>query len=1031
MLTHLRALFLSAVTLCVLAYSAAPGQSGTPKLVDYVDPFIGTGGHGHTYPGASVPFGMVQLSPDAGKSGWDWCSGYHYSDTGLVGFSHTNLSGTGAADLGDILFMPSTSSRNYDESYRSPFSHQREHAEPGYYSVYLSDSRITVELTTTARAGFHRYTFPSSDSARVYVNLKYGQDDVPIDTHMKIEGPALVTGYRFSSGWAKDQMIFFAARFSRPFSHAAMGSGGTLDGAAAEAKGKDVKGVFFFPARKDTILLVKIGISAVSVEGALKNLDGEIPGWDFDSVRSAAGASWEKALSKVRVTSPRPEFLRTYYTALYHAMLAPTLYCDIDGKYRGADLAVHQGVGFQNYSTFSLWDTYRAAHPLYTIIDPGRVSSMVESMLAFEREGGLLPVWPLQANETNTMVGYHSVPVIADAYLKGIRGFDPQEALAAMKKSAFQDGHGLRYYNLTPPALSLPLAEKRDGTSQLEDYASALVVSGYMRTVTGETMGYHSSHPLAKVALIERAGDGKRPIAWETQAIPQKVAEPYVTFVWLAGIASGKGAHRFELSVNDSSWFSFTSAKDASMKQWRVRGKNGAALSFKTDMVDGYGDFFGNMVMRLPASALIPGKPATVRIVGEKADSPDWIMVFEYSLQPRIIVGNEFALTHEHGAPMQFIKVDIEHLGKPVGAVITTKGAKPIQGDVLAGLNTFYLTVPAVKKETPVTVNVALDGKPARQDTMMLKPVRPFGYIPADKENESVSKTLEYAIDDWSIAQMAKALGKKDDYQLFLKRAANYRNLFDKKTGFMRGRNFDGSWVTPFNPRFSTGKQPEYTEGNAWQYTWLVPQDVAGLVQLMGGIPKFEKMLDSLFNQSSDLTGTGAPPDVSGLIGLYAHGNEPSHHIAYLYDYIGVPWKTQELTRRIMDSFYRPEPDGLAGNEDCGQMSAWYVLSALGFYPVNPTDGTYEIGSPMVDRADIEVGEGKTFTIAARNMSPANKYIQSAKLNGVPLDKPWITHRDLQKGGTLEFVMGDKPNKRWGASLSSAPPSMTRQGGTK
>jgi predicted alpha-1,2-mannosidase len=309
-----------------------------------------------------------------------------------------------------------------------------------------------------------------------------------------------------------------------------------------------------------------------------------------------------------------------------------------------------------------------------------------------------------------------------------------------------------------------------------------------------------------------------------------------------------------------------------------------------------------------------------------------------------------------------------------------------------------------------------------------LKPVQPLGYIPADKENESVSKTLEYAIDDWCIAQTAKALGKKEDYELFTKRAANYKNLFDKSTGFMRGRNFDGNWVTPFNPRFSTGKQPEYTEGNAWQYTWLVPHDVAGLVQLMGGVPHFSVMLDSLFSQSSDLEGTGATPDVAGLIGLYAHGNEPSHHIAYMYDYVGTPWKTQDLARRIMDSFYKPEPDGLAGNEDCGQMSAWYVLSALGIYPVNPADGTYEIGSPIMDRAEIQVGGGKTFTITAQNPSSANRYIQSAKLNGTPLDRPWITHKDLMKGGTLEFVMGDKPNTNWASGKASPPPSMTWKG---
>jgi len=1019
--------FASVVALTISALSITWGQLQREGLVRHVDPFIGTGGHGHTYPGASVPFGMVQLSPDAGKVGWDWCSGYHHSDTGLVGFSHTHLSGTGCADLGDILFMPTTSSRNLDENYRSPFSHERENAEPGYYSVVLGDHRIKVELTTTARAGFHRYTFPASDSARVFVNLKYGQEDVPIETHMKVDGPALVTGYRFSSGWAANQKVFFAARFSRPISRVAMGAAGAMTDGLREAKGKDVKGFFFFPSKADSVLLVKVGISAVSIEGALRNLDGEIRDWDFDNVRLAASQMWEKELGKVRISSSRPEVLRTYYTALYHTMLAPTLYCDIDGQYRGADGAVHGGAGFQNYSTFSLWDTYRAAHPLYTIIAPERVSSMVQSMLAFAREGGLLPVWPLAASETNTMVGYHAVPVIADAYLKGFGGFDANEAFEAMKKSAFQDGRGLRYYNLTPPALpSLPV-EKKDGTSQREDFSSAFVVSGYSRSVAGETFGYHSSHPLARVALITRASDGKKGIEWETQPVAKKVTEPFVTFVWLAGVGSGKGAHRFELSVDGTPWFSFTSAKDASMKEWRVAGKNGAVLSFKTDMVDGYGDFFGNMVMKLPASALIPGKPATIRIVGENAGSPDWIMVFEYALQPKIMAGNEFAVMNENGKPKQLVKVDIEHLGKPVAVVISTKGAKPISSNVIAGLNTFYLTVPPVEKETPLMVSVSLDDKPARQQRLILKPVRPFGYIPADKENESVSKTLEYAIDDWCIAQVAKALGKKEDYELFMKRAANYKNLFDSSTGFMRGRNFDGSWVTPFNPRFSTGKQPEYTEGNAWQYTWLVPHDVAGLVQLLGGESRFVQKFDSLFTQSSDLEGTGASPDVSGLIGLYAHGNEPSHHIAYMYDYVGMPWKTQELTRSIMESFYKPAPDGLAGNEDCGQMSAWYVLSGLGIYPVNPADGTYEIGSPIIDRADIDVGGGNTFTVTAQNMSKANLYVQSARLNGTLLEKPWITHKDVVKGGTLEFTMGDKPNKSWGSGKSSPPPSMTWQ----
>ncbi len=1026
---HSRISFAALVFPCLLILSIAFGQTETGNTIRHVDPFIGTGGHGHTYPGASVPFGMVQLSPDAGKSGWDWCSGYHYSDSGLVGFSHTHLSGTGCGDLGDILFMPTTSSRSLEESYRSPFSHQREHAEPGYYSVFLEDSRVTVQLTATLRAGFQRYTFPSTDSSRVIINLKYGQDDIPIETYMKVEGPALVTGYRFSNGWAANQKVFFAARFSHPFAHEAMGSKGVLTDAATEAKGKDVKGVFYFPTHSDSIVLVKVGISAVSIEGALKNLDSEIPGWDFDAVRGAASEAWQRELQKVRVTSSRPELLRTYYTSLYHTMLAPTLYGDIDGQYRGADGAVHQSSGFENYSTFSLWDTYRAAHPLYTLIEPERVSSMVQSMLAFAREGGYLPVWPLAANETNTMVGYHAVPVIADAYLKGFGGFDPNEAFEAMKKSAFRDTRGLRFYTMSAPAPPTP-AGNGVHTPQAEEFTSTLILPGYARSIGGETISYHSSHPLAKQALVVRATDGKHIITWETPPLPQKLADPYVTFVWLAGIASAKGAHRFELSVNGTLWFVFTTAKDAASREWKVQGKNSASLSFQAAMTDVFGDLFGNMVMRLPASAFTPNKPVTIQILGENGNSPDWVMIFQYALRPKILIENEFGIIQDQGISKQLIKVEIEHLSNPARAMIAAPGARSVRTNILPGLNTFYLALPAAQKTVPIVVTIALDRQPVVHREVLLKPVRPFGYVPADKENESVSKTLEYAIDDWCIAQVAKALAKKEDYNLFMKRAANYKNLFDSTTGFMRGKNFDGSWVSPFDPRFSTGKQPEYTEGNAWQYTWLVPHDIAGLVQLMGGPARFAVKLDSLFNQSSNLEGTGAPPDVSGLVGLYAHGNEPSHHVAYMFDYVGMPWRTQELTHSIMESFYKPGPDGLCGNEDCGQMSAWYVLSALGIYPVNPADGTFEIGSPMIERADIDVGGGKTFTITAQNASATNMFIQSAKLNSAPLEKPWITYQDIKKGGILEFIMGSTPNTTWGSAKESSPPSMTWRGKT-
>jgi predicted alpha-1,2-mannosidase len=445
---------------------------------------------------------------------------------------------------------------------------------------------------------------------------------------------------------------------------------------------------------------------------------------------------------------------------------------------------------------------------------------------------------------------------------------------------------------------------------------------------------------------------------------------------------------------------------------WRERAANGAELIFVGKRTDIFGDLFGEMFLRVPSRLLTRGKSLSLRVIGENGGSRDWYMTFEHSVQPDVRVEQAYALAEENGRRYQIVQALIEHLGPQVPATLTLEGAEPLHVVLKPGLNSFYMAVAAVTQETPVAMTITLPSS-SQTKTLTLHPAVAFGYIPADKEHESVSKTLEYAYDDWCIAQVAKALGKADDFALFSKRADFYRNLFDPQTGFMRGKNSDGSWVSPFDPRYSTRLQPEYTEGNAWQYTWYVPQDVPGLMELMGGPTAFCAKLDTLFDQSTDLEGTGATADVSGLIGMYAHGNEPSHHIAYLYTLAGQPWKTQELVRRIMRELYTNRNDGLCGNEDCGQMSSWYVFSAMGFYPVNPANGRYIFGSPLLEQVQLDVGNGKTFTVEAKNMSPSNIYVQSVRLNGQEYRRNYITHDDIMNGSVLTFVMGPKPNTNW------------------
>ncbi len=748
---------ISGVLVLFLVVSCDLDRNQEEDLTVFVDPFIGTGGHGHTFPGAALPFGGVQLSPDNGRSGWDWCSGYHISDSTIAGFSHLHLSGTGIGDLCDILVLPATGEfandtarqgADFMKPHWSPFSHKKEHAEPGYYSVFLEKPRVLTELTVTERAGFHRYTFYQKGEGKVVFDLGFHINwDHPVKTMIRIDSTGLITGYRMSEGWARDQRVWFAARFSQKISRfIPVKNGKKMRG--AQVQGVNVQGIFVFDKAAAQPLLLKVGLSSAGIEGAVESLQ-EIPGWDFDRVRREAHDVWNRELGKIRIETRDTGYMRIFYTAFYHTMMAPFLFSDEQGNYKGADGKVHHAGSYPRYTVYSLWDTYRAEHPLLTLVQQERLDGILGSMMRFYEEYGLLPVWALMGNETNTMVGYHAIPVLADAFAKGLLKEDPEKVLEAMKKSSMTDIKGLKY-------------------------------------------------------------------------------------------------------------------------------------------------------------------------------------------------------------------------------------------------------------------------------------VRELGYIPADKEKHSVSKGLEYAIDDWCIADMAGRLGKEEDHQYYLKRAGYYKNYFDPHTRFMRGKMADGTWRTPFNPLYSNHESFDYTEGNAWQYTWLVPQDPEGLIRLMGGRKAFVEKLDSLFSLNKPVEGEYASPDISGLIGQYAHGNEPSHHIAYLYDYAGAPWKTQERVRQILTTLYFDDYNGLSGNEDCGQMSAWYVLSSLGFYQVNPADGNYAFGSPLFDKVVLKTGEGRTFTIIANNNSKKNMYIEKVMLNGKELKRTYITWKEINAGGTLVFEMAGEPVKSWGSDPAWAPPSMTK-----
>lgn len=731
-------LFVPVLSLCLASCGSSQKGQEMEDLTQFVDPRIGTGGHGHVFYGANVPYGFIQLGPTSIPQSWDWVSGYHVSDSTVIGFPHTHLSGTGIGDLHDINVMPVVGEVTYSRGDASSYEtglwsysdRSKEVVTPGYYRTHLSRYNVDVELTATKRVGFHKYTFLGNESpAIVFDMVNGGCWDKTTEAVIRVVNDSTVSGYRYSKGWADDQRVFFRAEFSRKFDNVEF----IVNDSVKEgnmAKGAQLFARVNFAAGNQEPVYMKVALSPTSEEGAQLNMQTELSGWDFEKTIADAKAAWNKELNKVKVYTTDEASKKIFYTSLYHTLFAPSEFCDVNGDYYGADKQMHKGEGFVNYTTFSLWDTYRAAQPLMTILHPEKMSDIINTMLHIHQQQGKLPVWHLMGCETNCMVGNPGVPVVADAILKDIKGFDTELAFTVLKESSM---------------------------------------------------------------------------------LPERGME-----------------HRIE-----------------------------------------------------------------------------------------------------------------------------------------------------------------------------------YGFIPADKMTEAIAYDMEYAIADWTVAQAAQKLGKQEDYEYFLKRSKSYKNYFDASTGFMRGKMLDGSWRTPFSPYASSHREDDYCEGNAWQYTWLVPHDVEGLVECFGSKEAFVNKLDSLFLANGDM-GEASSPDISGLIGQYAHGNEPSHHTVYLYTLVGQPWKTADRIKEILHTMYTDQPDGLSGNEDVGQMSAWYILSSFGFYQVEPAGGKFVFGYPNFDKVEITVPAGK-FVIERENKGQQNNYIQGIVLNGTEYKKPWIEYADIMKGGELKFLMGDEP----------------------
>lgn len=731
-------LFVPVLSLCLASCGSSQKGQEMEDLTQFVDPRIGTGGHGHVFYGANVPYGFIQLGPTSIPQSWDWVSGYHVSDSTVIGFPHTHLSGTGIGDLHDINVMPVVGEVTYSRGDASSYEtglwsysdRSKEVVTPGYYRTHLSRYNVDVELTATKRVGFHKYTFLGNESpAIVFDMVNGGCWDKTTEAVIRVVNDSTVSGYRYSKGWADDQRVFFRAEFSRKFDNVEF----IVNDSVKEgnmAKGAQLFARVNFAAGNQELVYMKVALSPTSEEGAQLNMQAELSGWDFEKTIADAKAAWNKELNKVKVYTTDEASKKIFYTSLYHTLFAPSEFCDVNGDYYGADKQMHKGEGFVNYTTFSLWDTYRAAQPLMTILHPEKMSDIINTMLHIHQQQGKLPVWHLMGCETNCMVGNPGVPVVADAILKDIKGFDTELAFKALKESSM---------------------------------------------------------------------------------LPERGME-----------------HRIE-----------------------------------------------------------------------------------------------------------------------------------------------------------------------------------YGFIPADKMTEAIAYDMEYAIADWAVAQAAQKLGKQEDYEYFLKRSKSYKNYFDASTGFMRGKMLDGSWRTPFSPYASSHRDDDYCEGNAWQYTWLVPHDIEGLVECFGSKEAFVNKLDSLFLANGDM-GEASSPDISGLIGQYAHGNEPSHHTVYLYTLVGQPWKTADRIKEILHTMYTDQPDGLSGNEDVGQMSAWYILSSFGFYQVEPAGGKFVFGYPNFDKVEIAVPAGK-FVIERENKGQQNNYIQGIVLNGTEYKKSWIEYADIMKGGELKFLMGDEP----------------------
>ena len=775
MIKHILKSTLAILTLVILSCQKNETKKSANELVDledyakFVDPMIGTAKMGHTYPGATVPFGSVQLSPDTdtipyavngryNPEVYKYCAGYQYEDNTIVGFSHTHFSGTGHSDLGDFLIMPTTgelklnpgTEANPDSGYRSRFSHKNEQASPGYYSVLLEDYNIKAEMTATTRVGMHQYTFNDTEKAHIILDLMsgiYNYDAKNVWTFVRVENDTLITGYRQTNGWARTRRVYFAMSFSKPITNYGRER---LDKQPyngfwrrfnevenfPEIAGEKIKMYFDFDLKEKEKLQIKFALSPVSTAGALVNMEKEIPHWNFEEVRKNAKSAWNKELNKVQIKSDDSEEKTNFYTAMYHAFLGPTEYMDTDNNYMGLDGNTHKAENFTNYTSFSLWDTYRALHPLFNILQPERNSDMVSSMIAHQQQSvhSMLPIWSHYANENWCMIGYHSASVIADAIVKGNTNFDVEKALEASVQTA------------------------------------------------------------------------------------------------------------------------------------------------KTRYFDG----------------------------------------LEYYID--------------------------------------------------------------------------------------------MGYVPEDKNGASVSKTLEYAYDDWAIAQAAKKIGNEAIYNEFIARSENYKNVFDPKSGFMRPKLSDGSFKQDFDPLNTHGQG--FIEGNSWNYSLYVPHDPREMIKMMGGNERFTTHLDSLFTMELPDKYFENTEDISreGIIGNYVHGNEPSHHIAYLYNWTDTPWKSQDKIRMILDQKYKTGADGLSGNDDFGQMSAWYIFSSLGFYPVAPGSVDYALGSPSITNAVMNLDNGNTFEVTAKNQSAKNVYVEKVELNGKVLDRPFITHNAIMSGGNLTFYMTDKPN---------------------